>query len=73
MDEAKDYFLMHPELSCVDTALWGWTQGQTPATYTSHAQREEEPYKCFSKEYEKGLECPQSAMHHTLPDVTEVS
>lgn len=65
MDEAKDYVLKHPELNCVDTALWGQMQGQTPATYTSHSKRKEEPYKQLPIGYE-GVRVLQSAMNHTL-------
>lgn len=64
MDEAKDYFLEHPELNFMDTALWGQMQGQTPATYTSHSKRKEEPYKRFPIGYER-VKVPWSAMNHT--------
>lgn len=74
MDEAKDYFLEHPELNFMDTALWGQMQGQTPATYTSHSKRKEEPYKRFPIGYER-VKVPPSAMNHTpvklsRPEVT---
>lgn len=67
MDEAKDYFLKHPELNCMDTVLWGQMQGQTPATYTSHSQRKEEPYKRFPIGYER-VRVAQTA---SQPSVTE--